>query len=249
MRSTNPISLGPTYSEEVAFGEVSGNKFIQLQGISDGVLGAGETYDLWPLAEDKVWLSSAEAMTVVSTSASDTAAGTGLQMIIIMGLDNNLVETQEVLALNGTVPVVASVAFKRINFVYALSVGTGGYNAGTVTLTSNITASTQAVMPIGYNRSMQTHYTLPANSDALAMQLTVSTGRNDEVIARAQVRDAATAGPFISFIPLQIYQTSTVAEELDIYIAPGSDVVYKIKATTNAPKVALYLSLIQRIIS
>lgn len=80
--------------------------------------------------------TSASTISVVSSSASDTS-----QTVYIKGLDSNGYEDYESVTLTGTTPAVSTKSYTRILMISKSSV-----TVGTVTLTSNSGAITNAVM-------------------------------------------------------------------------------------------------------
>ena len=80
--------------------------------------------------------SSASTISIVSSSASDTS-----QTVFIRGYDANGYEDYESVTLVGTTPVVTSASFLRLK-----EISKSGVTVGTVTLTSNSGAVTNAVL-------------------------------------------------------------------------------------------------------
>lgn len=76
-------------------------------------------------------------ITITSTSAQDGNSGTGLNTILIRGLNTSWDEINEVVALNGTGGVTTSNTFLRINSVIVLNFGSSGSAVGTITATGD----------------------------------------------------------------------------------------------------------------
>lgn len=76
-----------------------------------------------------------QQMEVVSTSANDTIAGTGVQKVHIHYLDSDYVPHVETIDMNGltAVATVATDIF-RINSFHAMQVGTGEVSAGNISI-------------------------------------------------------------------------------------------------------------------
>jgi len=75
---------------------------------------------------------TAAKVQVNSTSAADTAAGTGAQQVTICGLDVNYKFQTETLSLNGQTQVESTKVFKRVFSAEVSRSGTGFINAGTI---------------------------------------------------------------------------------------------------------------------
>ena len=56
--------------------------------------------DVWPYNGNHTWLTAASTLSVVSSSANDTAAGTGARTITLTGLDINLALIVETVTFN-----------------------------------------------------------------------------------------------------------------------------------------------------
>lgn len=120
--------------------------------------------DLWqgPTAT-YVFPAAAQQMQVVSTSASDAAAGTGVQTVIIHYLDNSYNPQEEVVTLNGVTPVnTVATNILRINGLHAKTVGAGGASAGNISLTNIGATITYGYIVAGNNTARQAIFTIPA---------------------------------------------------------------------------------------
>lgn len=128
------------------------------------VCGVGNTTtswaDLWGAGGIRADPSAAAAVVrIVSTSSADTSSGTGARSVEIVGWGSSWEIRTEVLTLNGTTTVSSSNSFHRIISARVVSAGTGGANAGTLTLT--ISSKTMATIAIGDNASLHAHFTVP----------------------------------------------------------------------------------------
>lgn len=148
-----PISQGlfAGYSLENKFGRVT------------GVGAATDVWDGGPSVYTGFPVSTLETVNIFSSNANDTAAGTGLRTIRIFGLDGNYNQQQEDITLNGLTAVTSTKTYRRIFRVYGLTAGSGGVNAGTITVRHTTTvANVFTVMPIGFNQSQISGFTIPA---------------------------------------------------------------------------------------
>jgi hypothetical protein len=111
--------------------------------------------------------ATALQMTVSSSSASDTAAGTGARTVLISGLDANYAVITETVTLNGQTAVTTTNSFLRINNMLVTTAGTGLANAGIIyigsgAVTSGVPAVIYNVIAVGYNNATSSQYTIPA---------------------------------------------------------------------------------------
>src|ERR1700722_11390468 len=71
--------------------------------------------DVWEGASAYPFQTVATKMEILSGSASDTAAGTGAQSMMVVGLDVNFNPISEVIVMNGVTPVQSVNTYLRIN--------------------------------------------------------------------------------------------------------------------------------------
>jgi hypothetical protein len=93
-----------------------------------------ESNILWPDGVYALPPAIGIQLSVVSTSANDTAAGTGIRTVDIHYLDANLVEQTETVTMNGVTPVLTIAT--NIRFVQCMHMntyGSGKVAAGTIT--------------------------------------------------------------------------------------------------------------------
>jgi hypothetical protein len=143
------------YKYEVAMGKRQGrttwNKFGFNADVDTGgqeIVGSfGGTFNI---------MTTADTLDVVSSSANDTSAGTGAQSVLISGIDANFSTITEIVTLNGTTPVTTTNSFLGVNRAVVLASGSGGVNAGTITIDDTSgTVGTQAELPIGSSVTQQ----------------------------------------------------------------------------------------------
>lgn len=116
-------------------------------------------------------------MQVVSTSAADTAAGTGARSVRIYYLDTNYVAHDEVVVMNGTAPVLtAATNILRVNKMHVYTIGSGGVTAGNISLQAIGGAVTYSYMTVGRNLARQAVYTVPEGYKLRIEQWQLSSG-------------------------------------------------------------------------
>lgn len=71
-------------------------------------------------------------MSVSSTNANDTAAGTGARTVLITGLDENYNDVTESIILNGLTGVNTTKQFIRVFKVRVTTAGSGATAAGDI---------------------------------------------------------------------------------------------------------------------
>lgn len=126
-------------------------------------------------SEESVWPDGgtiphptvASVLKISSTSADDTAAGTGARTVLISGVDGDFNTVSETVTLNGQTAVNTTNSYLYVNQLYVVTVGSGGANAGTINVgTGTVTAGVPAVLydliAIGFNQRTTAHYCVPA---------------------------------------------------------------------------------------
>ena len=113
------------------------------------------------------WIPSARTLEIVSSSANDSAAGTGARKVLVSGLDANFNPISETVTMNGTTAVPLVNTYLRVQQGISISAGSSQINLGTITIRDSGAGATRAVMPIaldgfGIGITSQTAYTVPA---------------------------------------------------------------------------------------
>ena len=111
-----------------------------------------------------------QTLYIVSTSASDTSAGTGARTVRVVYLDSAGLQTFATYTMNGTTPVSMGTGFTFIQWAEVATVGTGTTSVGNISISSTNGAATVATtfefIAAGGNRSLSGRYKVPSNSHA-----------------------------------------------------------------------------------
>lgn len=120
--------------------------------------------NIWPLGGLITQPTSAGVTQLVSSSANDTAAGTGARQILVDGVGADYYQIKETVTLNGITPVNCTNNFLRINNLTCVGAGSGKGNAGNITVTINDgSPRTVSYIAAGVGISQVGHFTVPAN--------------------------------------------------------------------------------------
>lgn len=107
--------------------------------------------------------TDAEIIEVFSSSALDTAAGTGARILGLRGLDADFNEVVELIPLMGVTPQNSVNEYIRVFRARIMTAGSGGENVGQVTVRQSVTtANVFAQMLPGFNQTSNATYTVPA---------------------------------------------------------------------------------------
>lgn len=126
-----------------------------------------------------IWVPPATAttMNIVSSSTSDTAAGTGARTVSIAGLDANYLEINETVTMNGTTPVATTKSYLRIQRMTVVTAGSVENNVGTITISN---ATPQGTIQPNAGQSSFSMYTVPAGKVAYLHSLHLSSSKSTD---------------------------------------------------------------------
>ena len=165
---------------QVARGQIQGHKNVTVFGFNPDV--DTTQVSVWPLPSLITFPAAALRMTVSSTSANDTSAGTGARTIVVEGLDAKYNEVTETVIMNGQTAVTMSTALLRVNYAYVATAGSGNSAAGDIyigtgTVTAGVPATVYDIIKFDYNNTTTGSYTVPANYTAYVSQGLFSAGQ------------------------------------------------------------------------
>jgi hypothetical protein len=168
------------FTLQVARGQIQGHRNVTVFGFNPDV--DQTQVSVWPLPSLITFPSAALQMTVSSSSASDTSAGTGARTIVVQGLDANYNEISETVTMNGQTAVTMTNALLRVNYAYVLTAGSGNSAAGDIyigtgTVTTGVPATVYDVIKFDYNNTTTGSYTIPAGYTAYLSQGLFSAGQ------------------------------------------------------------------------
>ena len=183
-------------------------------------------------------LAAAAAMDVSSSSASDTAAGTGAQKVRLFGVDGNYAFVTEDITMNGQTKVAGVQSFLRVfgaevvqsgggkvnaGDIHIVKTGTGGtYTAGVPgTLTSAVTK-----MLTGWGSSLNGLFTTPASQKWELSDMLVS-ARAQAVTILVQVQDFAKDNSLKTVFALEVAAGGTETFKPEIVISEKCDVRFR----------------------
>lgn len=170
---------------QVSRGQVAYHRTNFKFGFNPDVDDALET--VWAQGGLYSYLSAASVLTVSSSNANDTAAGTGARTVEIFGLDASYNEISETISLNGQTAVNTSQSYLRINRAIVRTAGSGGQNAGVIyagtgTVTAGVPANIYTTIAAGDNQTLMALWTVPAGYTAYLHEVlvTVATVQNNK---------------------------------------------------------------------
>jgi hypothetical protein len=164
MRTESAGSAGP-----FACADCYGYTYIHKFGHNPDIDTATVPEDIWDgPAPVYPFPAAAGAVTVVSASGSDAAAGVGMRTVRVFGLNGSGVEITEDVTLNGLVAVPLANQYLRLHRAQGLTAGTSGTNVGDISFTHAV-AGVIAVIQAGDGQTLMAVYTTPSNAQRVAM--------------------------------------------------------------------------------
>jgi len=154
----------PDFNTLATMGAIPNAKTVIVSGHHPDI--DSETRDLWGSDSNFHFLSSAERMDIVSSSANDSVSGIGLQAVNIFGLDSDFKEINETVILNGATAVKTVKSYLRINMLIGVQCGSHETNAGDITATAETSSTLQDVIKADKGVSHSGKYTVPVGYTA-----------------------------------------------------------------------------------
>lgn len=165
---------------QVARGQITGHRSVVVFGYNPDVDTSRVT--VWPHPGILPLPAAPLQMKVSSSSANDTANGTGARTVFVAGLDANHNEISETVTLNGQTAVLTTQFFLHINNAYVATAGSGLSAAGDIyfgdgVVTAGVPATVYDLIKFDYNQRITGSYTIPAGYTAYVSQGLFSAGQ------------------------------------------------------------------------
>lgn len=199
--------------------------------------------DIWLAGGVIVHPTVAGVVTITSTSANDTSAGTSARTVMIIGLDGDFNQIVDVVSLNGTANVTSNQSFLRINNLVVVTVGANPFNDGIIT--GSIDGNIQVTIDTGKGLNHDVHYCVPAGSTAYMMHADVWRGADRE--ARIELFYKTNGGPWISPGHIQTYRTQILVPVFGGVVLPEkTDVKFQCSVDQSTVSATMYVNFLQK---
>ena len=196
------------YLYDIAEGNIPGRSVFTKIGYNADVGLALE--DITTAGGSYSWIpAGGTALDVVSSSADDTIAGTGIQKVKVGYLTTDYVQHSEIIEMNGTTPVaLTETSVLRVNGIAAQQVGTGGHAAGIITVENVGGAVVYRSIEAEYTRDRDITFTVPLGKVLYITSIFVSSGYTTagKIVrwtGRAQVNEVDPEVKLDFFMPLK----------------------------------------------
>jgi hypothetical protein len=208
---------------QVGRGQITGHQSVFLFGYSAAIPNTG-FIPAWENLVAYTYPASAVAMSIVSTSVSDTAV-----KIIIFGLDTNYVPINETVTLTGTTPVVTTALFFRVNQLDVLpdSVNPVGV------ITAKNGGITYGQIAIDTGQSNMSIYTVPAGYSLFGTHVGAwsSTSVTSGVFATFRAQTLSPAGTKYVVSQAPFLNTFEFAAQFPLKFTEKTDVQFQFKSS------------------
>ena len=180
IRSISQVGTYEPFELQVSRGQIPGHRSVVVFGYNPDVDTARVT--VWPYTGVIPLPPTALQMKVSSSSANDTANGTGARTVFVAGLDANHNEISEIVTLSGQTAVLTAQSFLHINNAYVATAGTGLSAAGDIyfgdgVVTAGVPATVYDLIKFDYNQRITGSYTVPAGFTGYVSQGLFSAGQ------------------------------------------------------------------------
>lgn len=176
------------YTYDIAEGNIADHTFIRKFGHNDDVGATKET--LWNAGGLYPWPAAAEILKVSSSDTDDDGSpvGNGARTIQLFGLDASYALQNETITLNGTGVVSTVSSYLRIYRAAVLTVGSSGWNEGTISIKDNANAVTLLTIEPFKNQTLMAVFTIPAGNNGFITSWYAATSSNKVVEAELYIR-------------------------------------------------------------
>lgn len=194
-------------------------------------------------------------MQLVSASANDAAAGTGVRIVRLYYLDTNFIEREEIITLNGTTPVLTTATnIYRVNKMHAKTAGSGTVAAGVISLQAVGGATTYSLIPSGRNFARQAIYTVPAGKFLRIEHWQISSGSTGAHFTQHTLvasSDDGVLNPGV-FLPKDEHGTQNGGQVIDYGFTiedfpAGTDIKVGVVSDSNAANVIAMTAVFGRL--
>jgi hypothetical protein len=206
-----------------------------LSGFSDAIV-TGVTYNTISNVADAAFDYDAVLgkLNIVSASANDTTAGTGIQTLIINGLNEDFDEITEIVSLLGTTAVQSTNNFQRVNSTLVLASGALRGAGGDITCSSvDFPGSIHFKIMATQNASHIGRVCTPRGKTYIFGNFTASLGNGDEVVIKAYFHNAGVPLQDVSEI-IAFQNAFTVASNLPTPLGEKTDLIYMARSTKGS---------------
>ncbi len=229
IRSISQVGTSEPFELQVARGQISAHSIRNIFGTNPAI---GTSFiTAWENSTTLPFLSAAQQLSVVSSSASDTAVS-----ILINGLDADYNTQTEVVALNGTTPVTTTKSFFRINDLVT-SVGNA---VGDITASYNSVVYAKIIA--GRGRNQAAVFTVPAGHSFYLGRIDAftATANNDTKIMTFRNRVTFSDGRIFNVAQTNFVSRIDIARSLPFKVSERSTIEFQLKMSGQTADIGVF---------
>lgn len=232
------IGIPRNFLTEVARGGISGAEIFSISAYNAAIDTTERVLTTYgPTLYN--YLSTASQLTIVSTSANDTVAGTGARQVEIDGLDATFARQRVTYNLNGLTPVTTAENWLRINRIMVVSAGTSGFNEGIINVDTPTPSGIIAQIAAQRAVSQSSVFTVPLGKIAIIIDAIINSDVTKELFFRYRYRDNVLNNVFITAFESAFFNDITFRTNSGFPLLEKYDV--EARANTKAGTSALSL--------
>ena len=229
IRSITQVGTSEPFELQVSRGQIPGHSVRNLFGTNPSI---GTTFVTpWENNGALPLLSAAQNLSLVSTSASDTAVS-----ILVAGLDADCSAITEVVALNGLTPVVTTQQFFRINDLITAS----GNAVGDVT--ASYSGTVYAKIIAGRGKNQAAIYTVPAGHSFYLGRIDAftATANNDTKIMTFRNKVTYVDGRVFNVAQTSFTTRMDIARILPFKVPAKATIEFQLKMSSNTADIGVF---------
>ena len=229
IRSISQIGTSEPFELQVARGQIPGHSVRNIFGTNPAI---GSTFTTpWEVAGPLPFLLAEQNLSLVSTVAGDIDI-----KILVSGVDQNYVQTSEVVTLLGTLPVTTTKKFFRINDLVTVA----GNAAGDVT--ASYGGTVYAKILAGYGRNQAAVFTVPKNFcfHLLRIDLFTATANNDTKIMTFRNKNTFADGRIFNVAQTNIVSRMDIQRHIPFNVDETTTIEFQAKMSSQTADVGIF---------
>lgn len=229
IRSISQVGTSEPFELQVARGQIPGHSVRNIFGTNPAI--GAEFVTPWEVSGPLPFLSAEQNLSLVSTSASDTAVS-----ILVSGTDGAYNAISEVVALNGTTPVLTTKKFFRINDLITAK----GNALGDVT--ASYSGVVYAKILAGRGRNQAAVFTVPKGYcfHLLRIDLFTATANNDTKIMTFRNQNTFADGRIFNVAQTNIIQRMDIQRQLPFNVDETARIEFQAKMSSQTADVGIF---------
>lgn len=229
LRSISQVGTSEPFELQVARGQIPGHSIRNIFGTNPSI---GTTFRTpWENNAALPFLPSAQQLSLVSTSASDTAVS-----ILVSGVDADYVAISEVVALTGTTPVVTTKSFFRINDLITVA----GNAVGDVTASYNSVVYAKILAGRGKNQAAV--FTVPKDHSFYLGRIDAftATANNDTKIMTFRNKVTYSDGRVFNVAQTSFVNRMDIARTLPFKVPEKATIEFQAKMNSQSADIGIF---------